>query len=564
MTIRPTYFDDEAHSSVQKDINKWPITKLSAEKDQFIQDVVESSLLDLKANSEGLADLKRILEKTYYLENIRINKHKWKVDPKDDSEFWSGIKRKLTDVSSSEDESAVQQTHQMLKDIAERYAEEIFSSFKISTYRFAERLLPVAFKRLLNTASARNLARLYSNERKINDSINFAGNIDLIRKLSEKGTIILTPTHFSNLDSILIGWGVHSIGLPPMLYGAGLNLFNSRILGFYMRRMGAYKLDRRKKNPIYLQVLKYYSQRSIERGCHTLFFPGGTRSRTGAIETRLKKGLLGTVVKAQLENCKKNPKDPKKIFILPLTTSYHFVLEARTLIDQHLKATGRERYLIRKDDEWLSLRSIGSFLWNFFSISSEIDLSFGDPIDIFGNRVDEDGNSYDKHDKQLNVTDYYTHNGEITDDNQRDQVYTDLVSNNIIDLLHKYNIVYSSHLLAFIAFELIKKQHSDIDIYNILRLNPEVINISYKTFIHSILSVMERLRTMVSEKKILLAPHLEKSVDEIIHHGMENLGAYHNKQPLTYVPNESIGTEHLNLLYFYHNRLEGYGLEEYV
>lgn len=564
MTTLPKYFDDDEQSAVQADISKWPITKLSADKDAFIKDVIESSLLEIKQGASSLEDLKRTLEKTYYLENIRINKHKWKVDPKDDSEFWSGIKKQLTELSNQDDEYATQHIHQMYYNIAERYAEEIFSTFKISTYRFAEKLLPIAFKRLLNTASARNLARLYSNERKINDKINFAGNIDLIRKLSEKGTIILTPTHFSNLDSILIGWGVHSIGLPPMLYGAGLNLFNSRVLGFYMRRMGAYKLDRRKKNPIYLQVLKYYSQRSIERGCHTLFFPGGTRSRNGSIETKLKKGLLGTVVKAQLENCKKNPKDPKKIFILPLSVSYHFVLEARSLIDQHLKRTGRERYFIRKDDEWLSMRSIVSFLWNFFSISSEIDLSFGDPIDIFGNRVDEDGNSYDKYDRLINVSDYYKQSDTIVEDNQRDQVYTNLVADNIVDLLHKYNIVYSSHLLAFIAFELIKKQHSHIDIYDILRLDPKEINISYKEFIHSILSVMDRMKVLVSEGKILIAPHLDKSVDEIIKHGVENLGAYHNKQPLTYQENESVGTEHLNLLYFYHNRLEGYELEAYV
>lgn len=564
MSKHPIYFDDAAHSAVEQDHKKWPISNLSAHKEDFLNEVIDVSLMEIQNESGSISDLQRILEKTYYLENIRINKNKWKADPKDDSEFWSGIKRKITQISGREDEEAVQITHQMMSDIAERYAEEIFSTFRVGTYRFAEKILPLAFKRLLNTASARNLRRLYSNERKINDKLNFAGNIDLIRKLSQKGTIILTPTHFSNLDSILIGWGVHSIGLPPMLYGAGLNLFNSKILGFYMKRMGAYKLDRRKKNPIYLKVLKYYSQKSIERGCHTLFFPGGTRSRSGSIESQLKKGLLGTVVKAQYSQCKKNPTDPKKIFILPLTVSYHFVLEARTLIDQHLKATGRERYLIRKDDEWLSMRSISSFLWNFFSISSEMDLSFGDPVDVFGNKVDENGISYDKNGKIINVSDYFTLNGMVKEDAQRDQVYTNLLSNKIVDLLHQYNIVYSSHLMAFIAFQHIKKQHRNLDIYDILRLDPEAIQISYKDFIHSILNVLERLKSMVSEGKILMAPHLDKPVDDIIAHGIENLGAYHNKQPLTYEENTLFGTEHLNLLYFYHNRLEGYALEEYV
>ncbi len=41
------------------------------------------------------------------------------------------------------------------------------------------------------------------------------------------------------------------------------------------------------------------SRLSIQRGVNSLFFPGGTRSRDGAIETDLKMGLLGTVVEAQ-------------------------------------------------------------------------------------------------------------------------------------------------------------------------------------------------------------------------------------------------------------------------
>src|SRR5204863_9543615 len=59
---------------------------------------------------------------------------------------------------------------------------------------------------------------------------------------------ILVPTHFSNLDSILIGWIIHAMGLPAFIYGAGLNLFNIKIFAYFMNSLGAYKVDRRKKD----------------------------------------------------------------------------------------------------------------------------------------------------------------------------------------------------------------------------------------------------------------------------------------------------------------------------
>ncbi|MBK7506162.1 MAG: 1-acyl-sn-glycerol-3-phosphate acyltransferase, partial [Bacteroidetes bacterium] len=151
-------------------------------------------------------------------------------------------------------------------------------------------------------------------------------------------TLILVPTHFSNLDSIMVGYGMDMVGLGAFQYGAGLNLFNSKLFSFFMSNLGPYKLDRRKKNSIYLETLKTYSRTTILHGAPTLFFPGGTRSRAGNIEKSLKLGLLGTVIEAQRIQFEKNPNNlAKKLFIVPITTSYHFVLEASSLMEENLK-----------------------------------------------------------------------------------------------------------------------------------------------------------------------------------------------------------------------------------
>jgi glycerol-3-phosphate O-acyltransferase len=51
-------------------------------------------------------------------------------------------------------------------------------------------------------------------------------------------------------------------------------------------------------------------------------------------------------------------------------------------------------------------------------------------------------------------------------------------------------------------------------------------------------------------------------MDEIIAHGLDNVGMYHAKRPLIKDASGNLSTEDMSLLYFYHNRLHGYGLEK--
>src|SRR6202022_4555136 len=122
------------------------------------------------------------------------------------------------------------------------------------------------------------------------------------------------------------------MSLPPFAYGAGLNLFSNPVLSFFMSRLGSYTVDRQKTNSIYKQTLKNYSTRILREGIHSIFFPGGGRSRSGAIESKVKLGLLGTGLEAQIENLKSGKPNPK-IFVVPMDMSYHFVLEAGSLIE---------------------------------------------------------------------------------------------------------------------------------------------------------------------------------------------------------------------------------------
>ncbi len=547
------------YSYVEKDFTKWPIYSLSQDKEQFIKEVNAFTLNRILEMHK--TNLSEEVAKVIYLERIRIKENPWKVDPAHEGSFWGKLRRKLTKHSlDKEGEEVLKNDKEILSDIINRYSTEIAGNFSIPTYRFARGFLSRFFNRLLNTAASRNLKRLYGARYQLKDRLKIRGEIETIRSLSEKGTVVVVPTHYSNLDSILIGWGIDSIGLPALSYGAGLNLFNSGILAFFMNRLGAYKVDRRKKNMVYLETLKAFSKLSIERGTHSLFFPGGTRERSGMIEKKLKMGLLGTVTEAQRSLFEKEKEE--KIFIVPLVLGYNFVLEAQPLITSYLQRTGKELFIPGKRE--LTFFKVVRFLWKLFSDSSEIQLSFGKPIDVMGNFVNENGESLDKHGAIVDLKSYFMTDGKITSNLQREMEYTKRLSTIIVDRFHKENIVLSSHVVAYAAFNILRSRHPSLDLFGLLRIPSEEREITYREFRAVVDNLRQVLLKFADNELLKLSTKVKGDIKELILDGIQNLGAYHPNEPLGFNNDKNIICEEMKLLFYYHNKLEGYGLAKMV
>ncbi len=546
--------------------NEWPVVKLARERKEFVKkvsDLAEQRILTLAEKNPDI--LKEELETTLYREKLRIKQNPWVVDPDDDSSFWGEVKASLLQINSSTGLSKgtkIQEYKSVLNRITSRYAEEIASNFKHTHYKFTRSVVTYGFSRLLNAARVKGIKSIFSNQFTLQDKIQITGETDQLRDLATKGTIVMVPTHFSNLDSILIGWIISVLGLPPFIYGAGLNLFNISIFAYFMDSLGAYKVDRRKKNLLYLETLKTYSKEAIQFGCHSLFFPGGTRSRSGMIESKLKLGLLSTAIEAQRANFQNEINDISgKIFVVPVTINYHFVLEAPSLIRDHLSITGQERYY-KENDEFSNSYKISKFLLKFFTKGSDISVSVGKAMDVLGNYVDENGHSLDKKGRIIDTRDYFLSEGEVTVDQQREEEYTNMLGRRIVEEFHKINRVFSSHLVAFTAFEMIQAANRKLDLFDLIRLPEEDISLSYEEFKVNCERVMDKVYELKSKGLINVAPHLRQEMDEIIKHGLDNVGMYHAKRPLIQNELGDIVTEDMSLLYFYHNRLTGYGLEK--
>ena len=319
--------DNKIYDHIMPSLQDWPITRFSNDRDQFIERLIPYTMERLMSSNHNPEEL---LSKSIYLETKRVKNNPWNVDPGDEKTYWKSLIKELDATQKAEDPDL--ERRKLLRRIVYRYSEEIIGFFIPKTYLFARKFLGSFFKRLFNNGWGRGHKGIWGSKKDLQNKIKVDGYVEEIRELFNKGTVVIVPTHYSNLDSIMIGYGIDSnLGIPAFSYGAGLNLYDYEVLAYFMNRLGAYRVDRRKKNPIYLETLKSMASLSLIEGLNHIFFPGGTRSRSGAIEDKLKLGLLNSVIDAQ-RYCILNEIN-QKIFVVPLTVGYHFVLEAGSLVD---------------------------------------------------------------------------------------------------------------------------------------------------------------------------------------------------------------------------------------
>jgi glycerol-3-phosphate O-acyltransferase len=356
------------------------------------------------------------------------------------------------------------------------------------------------------------------------------------------------PTHSSNLDSILMGYAIYRMGLPPHLYGAGLNLFRSQLIGFFMHNLGAYKVDRRKKAAVYKEVLKTYAGCTMELGYHNLFFPGGTRSRSGGVEGRLKLGLLGMALDATIHNLATRRPKPD-LFVIPCTINYELVLEAETLIDDHLKEAGKARYII-EDDEFSKPREVLDFVKKLLSLDSRIHLVVGQPLDVFGNRVNDDGSSIDARGRPVDRSRYVSRDGVPTFDPQRDEEYTRELASAILDSFRRSTIPKSTNLLSQVMF----------DLYRLLRTGGPVDSLPLVEAHSRVERALGKLREHADHGELRLEAALrDADVPTVVNQALAHLGSYHRRAAVVR-RGDRLFHQDRNLLLYYQNRLESLGL----
>jgi glycerol-3-phosphate O-acyltransferase len=437
-----------------------------------------------------------------------------------------------------------------LDSLVQYYCRDIVGNFNPRVFRFASGVLPPAMSFLLSPVKSwrEGIAALTEASR----HIYMEGPLDAIRTVCERGTLVFTPTHSSNLDSIVLAWGLVLSRLPPVTYGAGKNLFSNPFISYFMHNLGAYRVDRRLQFSLYKDVLKEYSTVLLERGYHSLFFPGGTRSRSNMVEDRLKLGLLGTALAAYVNNLQSGSSQ-RRIYIVPVTINYRLVLEAETLVDDYLAETGRSRYIIQ-DDEFSRLGRIVEFARKTLVHEGAVTLRFGQPLDPFGNLTDDRGESLDRQGRRVDPAGYVRdRDGRVSRDGQRDAEYTRRLGTVLVEQYRRLAVFLPTHLVARVLMDEVKRQAGTSDIYRLLRVGEEARRVS----VERVRAGMERLRARIAAEPgwgSVHARYREHSAGTILDEALHGLMTYHT-HPAAVRRGDALCIEDMKLIFYYQNRL---------
>jgi glycerol-3-phosphate O-acyltransferase len=514
------------------------IFSFNESKDVLIADVVERTMAAIK-------DPLPVLSDAAYLETKRLQSS-------GGSELaeWRQLASRLGKMGRADAERA-------LRKYTQQYADDIAGNFDPRVYRFASRAVAPLIGALLspratlkNLPSSLDLAAL-------DGRVVVDGPHAHIRKLSERGTLVFVPTHLSNLDSVVFGFAMERAKLPPATYGAGKNLFTNPVLSFFMHNLGAYRVDRRLRHQLYKDVLKTYSCVLIERGYHSLFFPGGTRSRSGGVERRLKLGLAGTGVEAFARTASRGKAQP--VYFVPATINYLLTLEASTLIDDFLQEEGKARYII-DDDESTRFARIAAFIQKLNGLDAACVIRFGTPLDCFGNSVDEDGISRDACGREVDGLKFITDSrGLVRPDALRDAEYTRYLGERVVEQFLQNTVIMSTHLVAAAAFKKLQAQVGSADLFALLRHKDDVV-VPRAELADAVDQLHAQVRSYEEAGKIKLLPALRnKSGGEIVAQALRAFAGYH-ESPVIEPQGEDLVLSDTRLLFYYQNRLAAHGL----
>lgn len=519
-----------------------PIFGFNEHREEIVREVVHRVVT-------GTRDPLLVLNDAAYHETKRLEAARRPADLQEREE-WRALARSLGRMGDGE-------RRRRLTELTERYAWDVAGNFNPRVYTLSKRLLPPIVTALLQPTMFLRKPKQLLDLDVLKSHVTVEGPIEKIQRLVQDGTAVFVPTHLSNFDSIVFGYALEAAGLPPATYGAGKNLFTNPILSFFMHNLGAYRVDRRLRHNLYKDILKTYSCVLLERGYHSLFFPGGTRSRSGGLERRLKLGLVGSAVEAYARTLIAGKE--RRIYFVPATINYLITLEAETLIADYLSEAGKGRFII-EDDESTRFERLFAFTRKLFDMRGAVVIRFGDPIDPFGNAVDDQGESHDARGRRVDPASYVKNrSGEITLDAARDTQYTRELGDAICEAYRRDTVTMATHAVAAVCFDRLRQVSPAPDLFTVLRQR-DVLTVPRGELAADVAAMRDRMREMEARGQIRLGDLLRTSSGgDIVERAVRSFAGYHTTAALESRSN-GIALCDPNLLFYYQNRLAAHGL----
>lgn len=516
----------------------------NSERDDIIREVVRRIA---ERYGKDRATLEYTLNDVALHETARLEKQR-DEEARAELGHWRGLLRRIARMSDDEKRAA-------LRAITEQMARDVAGNFDPRVYKFATVVAPQILTGVMRpVAIAKEVATAGFGTRALDELLTIEGDVELLKRLEKLGTLVYVPTHASNLDSIALGYALMRSELAPVVYGAGKNLFTNPIISFFMHNLGAYRVDRRVRASLYKDVLKTYAGVMVERGYHSLFFPGGTRSRSGMVERHLKLGLAGSAVEAFARNQVFGIDRP--VFFVPTTINYALVMEAESLIEDHLKEAGQARYII-EDDEFSRIDRWVSFFRKLVGTEGGCVIRFGRPMDPFGNPIDDTGASVAPGGKAVDPSTYVQRHGAPSIDPKRDAAYTRELGDTLLGVYRSETVLMPTQLIAHVLFRRIVRETPGVDLFGRLRFRGEI-QMRGDELLEDIGVTRDRLVDLEERGGVHVAHALRKRPpSELLERTIAQWDGYHTRT-VARRRDADVVAEDPTLLLYYQNRVIDY------
>lgn len=517
----------------------------NGERDSIVGDVISRVTANAARNESAL---ELALNDAAFNEIRRLSSQR-DTEAETQLPIFKSLAKRLSKMSDTEKQTAARK-------VVSKYARDIAGNFDPRVYQISEHAVPRMLTGLLRPSALPVALSPGADQSALSDLLQVDGNIEHLRKLEKTGTLVFVPTHSSNLDSIVLGRALQLSGLSPVVYGAGKNLFTNPIISFFMHNLGAYRVDRRIRARLYKDTLKMYSQVMIERGYHSLFFPGGTRSRSNLTETRLKLGLAGSAVNAFSRNRVRGV--DRNVYFVPTTINYEIVLEGETLVEDWLKSEGKARYIIT-DDEFSRFDRWIAFFRKIVELRSACVIRFGTPLDPFGNPVSEDGLSITPSGGTIDPGTYVWRRGEAVEDRKRDAAFTSDLGDALVNAYRNETVLMPTSLVCHVLFRKLVQESPGLDLFARLRVRGET-EFDRSELVRQVGQARDRLLELETSGGVKLSDPLRDSPDAIVDRALKILAGYHDRTAATQRAGKVIA-EDPTLLLYYQNRMVPYALD---
>jgi glycerol-3-phosphate O-acyltransferase len=240
------------------------------------------------------------------------------------------------------------------------------------------------------------------------------------------------------------------------------------------------------------------------------------------------------------------------VYVVPVTLTFQLVLEAETLIEDHLSEAGKQRYII-DDDAFSQPTEVASFTRRILELDSSVVVHYGQPLDCFGFPVSSDPaeRSQQIRHRLGFVTD---RNGQLQLDAQRDRMYTERLAASLVEEYPKGTTVMSTHLTAWAAWTLLCQKFGQKDPLILIRTAPGQRRLIRSKMLRQIEKGVERA------KGLGLHDTLPGPAGAILDEALDRFGRFHKRRAL-HAQGSEICMEDPRLCLYYRNRLTSLDVE---